>query len=196
MLASTAKPSPPTSPSRMQRQTVSSKRTRSRSLSRKRPCRALEKVEWSGTFPSRPSRQNQRIGQVEVDLLAQPPLRADAEAVTHQQHADQQFRIHRGAADRAVERSEVRADLFQVHEPVNRSKQMAGRHVPLQREMIEERTLFDLAFAHHRLSPSRQDLSESAHLAPGNRGLFQHNRPLADLWSEPGTVVPIQPQIP
>ena len=30
------------------------------SLSRKRPCRFFEKVEWSGTLPSSPSRQNQR----------------------------------------------------------------------------------------------------------------------------------------
>jgi len=58
--ASTAKPSPPTSPSAMQRATVDSNSLRSRSLSRKRPCRFLEKVEWSGTAPSRPSRQNQR----------------------------------------------------------------------------------------------------------------------------------------
>lgn len=36
--------------------------SRSRSLSRKRPWRFLEKVEWSGTRPSRPKRQNQRYG--------------------------------------------------------------------------------------------------------------------------------------
>ena len=58
--ASTAKPWPPTSPFAMQRATVNSNSLRSRSLSRKRPCRFLEKVEWSGTAPSRSSRQNQR----------------------------------------------------------------------------------------------------------------------------------------
>src|SRR5580704_5018751 len=56
-LASTAKPSPPTSPSAMQRRTVVSNTLRSRSLSRKRPCRFFEKVEWSGTAPSSPRRQ-------------------------------------------------------------------------------------------------------------------------------------------
>src|SRR5204863_936131 len=35
------------------------------------------------------------IGQVEVHLLAQPPLRADAEAVADDQHANQQLRINR-----------------------------------------------------------------------------------------------------
>ena len=44
-LASTAKPSPPTNPSAMQRSTVISNSSRSRSLSRKRPCRFFEKVE-------------------------------------------------------------------------------------------------------------------------------------------------------
>lgn len=57
MLASTAKPSPPTRPSTMQRRTTVSNNSRSRSASRKRPRRVLEKVAWSGTSPSRPSRQ-------------------------------------------------------------------------------------------------------------------------------------------
>ena len=44
-LASTAKASPPTSPSRMQRRRTVSNTRRSRSLSRNRPCRFFEKVE-------------------------------------------------------------------------------------------------------------------------------------------------------
>src|SRR3984893_10045365 len=59
-LASTAKAVPSTNPSAMQRRTTVSNSFRSRSQSRKRPCLFLEKVEWSGTSPSRPSRQNQR----------------------------------------------------------------------------------------------------------------------------------------
>ena len=59
-LASTANPSSPTSPSATQRRTTVSNTFRSKSLSRKRPCRFLEKLEWCGTSPSRPSRQNQR----------------------------------------------------------------------------------------------------------------------------------------
>jgi hypothetical protein len=57
-LASTAKAVPSTNPSAMQRRTTVSNSLRSRSQSRKRPCLFLEKVEWSGTSPSRPSRQN------------------------------------------------------------------------------------------------------------------------------------------
>ncbi len=54
------KPSPPTRPSWMQRARTVSNRRRRRSLSRNRPWRFFENVEWSGTRPSRPSRQNQR----------------------------------------------------------------------------------------------------------------------------------------
>jgi hypothetical protein len=60
MLASTAKASPPTILSFIQRATTVSNSLRRRSLSRKRPWRFLEKVEWSGTSPSSPNRQNHR----------------------------------------------------------------------------------------------------------------------------------------
>ena len=59
-LASMAKPSPRTRPSVMQRRSTLSNTWRNASLSRKRPCRFLEKVEWSGTASSRSRRQNQR----------------------------------------------------------------------------------------------------------------------------------------
>jgi nitrite reductase (NADH) large subunit len=42
------------------RSTMVSNRWRKTLLSRKRPCRFLEKVEWSGTLSSRPTQQNQR----------------------------------------------------------------------------------------------------------------------------------------
>ena len=60
MLASTANASPPPSLSFMQRAITVSNSFRNRSLSRKWPWRFFEKVEWSGTSPSRPKRQNQR----------------------------------------------------------------------------------------------------------------------------------------
>src|SRR6266516_3313757 len=66
-LASTAKPSPLTKPASMQARTTASNTWRKRSLSRKRPCRLTENVEWSGTASSRSRRQNQR----QLDLLAQ-----------------------------------------------------------------------------------------------------------------------------
>ena len=40
------------------------------------------------------------VGEVQMDLLAQPPFRADAKTVAHDQHADHQFRIDRRSAYR------------------------------------------------------------------------------------------------
>jgi len=47
------------------------------------------------------------VCQVEVNLFAQAPLRADAEAVTDQQHPDHQLGGDRGTPDRAVERRQL-----------------------------------------------------------------------------------------
>ena len=44
------------------------------------------------------------VGEVQPHLLAQPPLKADAVAVTHNQHPDHELRIDRGPANVAVER--------------------------------------------------------------------------------------------
>src|SRR6187455_3633346 len=49
------------------------------------------------------------IGQVQLNLLAQPALGADTEAVADDQHPDHQLRIDRRAPRVAVERSEMMA---------------------------------------------------------------------------------------
>ncbi|MNY53382.1 hypothetical protein D3C86_1891330 [compost metagenome] len=66
-----------------------------------------------------------------MDLLAQPPLRTNAEAVADQQHADQQFRIDRRSADGAVERRQMRPQAVQFHETINRAQHVIRRHMPL-----------------------------------------------------------------
>jgi hypothetical protein len=47
------------------------------------------------------------IRQVQVNFVAQTPLRADAKAVTDDQHADHQLRIDRRATGVAVVRREM-----------------------------------------------------------------------------------------
>ena len=59
-LASTATPSPPTCPALMQSDTIRSDSSRRILLSRNRSLRARENAEWSGTFSSTPSPQNER----------------------------------------------------------------------------------------------------------------------------------------
>ena len=113
------------------RHTVSNS-CRNRSLSRNRPWRFFEKVEWSGTASVEAEPAEPAIGQVEMNLLAQPPLRADAEAVADDQHPDHQLGIDRGPAGRAVERGQMRADVPKIDEAVDPPQQMVGRHMILE----------------------------------------------------------------
>lgn len=64
------------------------------------------------------------VGEVEVDLFTQPPLRADAEAVADNHHPDHQFGIHRRPADVAVERRQLSSQATEFDEPVDRPQQM------------------------------------------------------------------------
>ena len=108
-----------------------------------------------------------------MHLFAEAPLRPDAEAVAHQQHADQQLGIDRRPPDRAVEPRQVRPHALQIHEAVDGAEQVILRHVPLQAELIEECTLVNATITHHgRLSPDRK---ESA-LNPAFNRHFQRNR--------------------
>jgi hypothetical protein len=72
-----------------------------------------------------------------MDLIAQPTLGTDAEAVAHDQHADHQLRIDRGAADPAVVRLEMLAHTGQVDEAVHRAQQMVHGDVPVEVEAVE-----------------------------------------------------------
>ena len=102
------------------------------------------------------------VGEVEVDLLAEPALGADAEAIADQQHADQQLGIDRGTSDRAVEGSKMRPHALQIDEAVDRPKQMILGHVPLERELVEERPLIHPTITHHGVSPRFAMKIESA----------------------------------
>ena len=90
------------------------------------------------------------IGEIEMHLLAQPALRANAHDIADDQHPDHQFGIDRGAADGAVEGTKAGADAGQVDEPVDRTKQVISRHMPVEIELIKQCRLHARAFAHHR----------------------------------------------
>lgn len=55
------------------------------------------------------------VGQIEMHLLDQPPLRTDAVDVTDQEHADHQFGIERWAAHGAVISSELLPYVAQIN---------------------------------------------------------------------------------
>jgi hypothetical protein len=90
------------------------------------------------------------IRQVQVDLVAQPALGADAHAITDDQHPDHQLGGDRGPSRLAIEGLQVLADAGQIDEPVDRTQQMVRRHVPLQAEAVEQRLLCYRPLSHHR----------------------------------------------
>jgi hypothetical protein len=98
------------------------------------------------------------VGQVEMDVLAQPTLGPDPHHVADDQHPDDQLGIDRGPARVAVERPKPRPHPVHVEEAVDLPKQVVGGHVALQIELVEELRL-GLLNAHHRpilpISPNR-----------------------------------------
>jgi hypothetical protein len=64
------------------------------------------------------------IREVQVNLFAQPPFRADAEAIADDQHADQQFRIDRRPSCLTVERRQVCPYTVEFDEAVDCPQQM------------------------------------------------------------------------
>jgi hypothetical protein len=83
-------------------------------------------------FQSQPAEP--AIRQVQVNFLAQPPLRPDAEAVAHDQHANQQLGINRRAASMAVERGEVPVQITQIKKLVYATQQVIGGNVIIEIE--------------------------------------------------------------
>jgi hypothetical protein len=81
------------------------------------------------------------VREVQMHLLAETPLRADAEAIPDDQRADHQLRVDRGAPGRAVERGEIAADAGEVDEAVDGADQMAGGDMILEAEFVEQARL-------------------------------------------------------
>jgi hypothetical protein len=67
-----------------------------------------------------------------MDILAGPPLRADAEAIADDQHPDHQLRINRRSPEVTIEARQFAPDLVQLDKPVYRAQQMIGRNMPFQ----------------------------------------------------------------
>jgi hypothetical protein len=131
------------------------------------------------TQPAEPS-----IREVQVNLLAQPPLGSDTEAIADNQHSDQQFRIDRGTARRTIECRQMRPHPIEINEPINRPKHVVGRHVPIQRKLVKKCRLIDLPFAHHETHSRLRCLSESALLTVHKLEFFNtigHERTSANI---------------
>ena len=107
MLASTAKPSPPTSPSAMQRRDRRLEQLAQQVAVAEAAMPVLREGRVIGHSPVEAEAAEPAIGEVQVHLLAQPPLRADAHAVADDQHPHHQLGIDRRPAHVAVERPQT-----------------------------------------------------------------------------------------
>jgi len=96
------------------------------------------------------------IRKVEVHLLAQSTLRTNAEAVADQQHPHHQLRIDRRTAGVAVERGELLAQLSQIEEPIDAAEQMIRGNVRVQIERVEQSVLRAVLLTHHAVAVSLQ----------------------------------------
>src|SRR6202042_982183 len=114
------------------------------------------------------------VRQIEVDLVAQPPFGANAEAVADNEHPDHQLRIDRRATRLAVVRLQMRSNLRKVDEPVDPEKQVIVGDMPLKAKALEQRLLHPPPLAHHRPNlprPSRRN----QRTASRSSGVFQRN---------------------
>ena len=128
-----------------------------------------------GDVAVEPQATEPAIGQIEMDLLAQPTLRTNAEAVADDEHSDHQLGIDRGPPDVTTIGPQVRSNVGQVEEPVDLAQQMIVRDMPLKAEAVEQRLLHHPPLAHHRpnlLLPAEGNQRP----APQSSGLFQQNR--------------------
>jgi len=80
---------------------------------------------------------------MKFDLLAQPPLEADAIAVADDEHSDHQLRVDRGSADVAVERRQLLAKVSQHprHDWIDAAQEMILGNVFFEVEKIEQLAL-------------------------------------------------------
>lgn len=82
--------------------------------------------------------------QVQMNLLAKPPSRPDAEGVADDQHMDHQLGIYRWPQRRAVERREMVAHITEINNAVDASEQMIRRDMVSCCELVEQRALPNL----------------------------------------------------
>lgn len=93
------------------------------------------------------------IGEVEMNLLAEPPLGPNAHAISNDQHPHHQLGSDRGATDGAVEWLQLRAHARQIEELVDPSKLVVVRDVIIETEIVKQPRRCHLR-SHHRPVPS------------------------------------------
>jgi hypothetical protein len=121
MLASTAKASPPTS---------SLEQVTKKIAIAEAAVSVFGEGRVVGHVAIEPQPAKPAIAQIEMNLVAQPPLGPDAIAVADQQHPDHQFWVDRGATYLAIVRLNVNPNARQIDEPIDFAKHVVARDMP------------------------------------------------------------------
>jgi hypothetical protein len=129
------------------------------------PVLAEGAVVWHGAVQAETAEP--AMGQVEVDLGAELPFRADAAQVADQQHAGHQLGINRGPPDRAVVGRHDTADERCIEQGIDGAQRVVGRHMVLNPERVKQRFRHH-PLAHHRRLHRTVEISESRHLPRSN----------------------------
>src|SRR5919204_5034530 len=93
------------------------------------------------------------IGQIDLHLRAQPPLRADRKRVAHNQHPDHQHRVDRRPTCMRVIRRKLLVHPIKIENAVDLSDYVIRRHHLVEVKRIKELALPPLAPPHHRPLP-------------------------------------------
>src|SRR5919109_105370 len=133
----------------------------------------------------KPESAEPAIRQVQVNFLAEPPLRANTEAIADDEHPNHQLRINRRPTNLTVKRRQLAPHPVELDKPVDRSQYMLRWHMTFERKLVKQSFLAALTFPHHRQHSSPPDWIESAPRPSDNSRLFQHNPPRADIRAQP-----------
>src|ERR1017187_3018138 len=114
-----------------------------------------------------------------MHLFTQPSLRANSEAVAHQQHAHHQLGIHGRSPGVAIERCQVSAQMLQIQKSINTTQEVIGGNVVVEIERIKQWTLIAAAFTHHLVALPSQVLRSKTSKTQRRSLVFQQNRPEA-----------------
>jgi len=116
------------------------------------------------------------IGQINLHLGAQPPLRAERKQVANEQHPDHQHRIDRGPTGVRVVRRKLLVHPTQIENAINLAHQMVRWHHLVEIKRIKELDLTILPPTHHASPPLISASNQRNHGSRfASKGVLQHN---------------------
>src|SRR6204780_183063 len=134
------------------------------------------------------------VRKVKFKLLAQPPLEADAVAITDDQHSDHQLGINRRSPNLAIEGHKILTKLHQYpcHHRIDPSQQMPCRNAPFEVEQVKQLALITSLSTHHGKPPQPNPSSRRNHCSPKIASPFSTPSALfdtcrsAEIWQRSG----------